>query len=257
MDQKIKTVAHIGYTAKGVVYALTGILALMAALDLGGQKLGKLQIIEFLENQAFGKIILALLGLGLSCYAFWRFIQSLQDPEGIGNDAKGIVKRISFFISGAVYLGLGIYAITEIFRENEGGGNSMPAGGQTETYLLVIIGLGLAIKSIYQFIKAIKGDFLDKFDLNSISDSQKRGIIKKLGYSGLVSRGIVVGIISYFFIKAGMDLSSSGDIKGTKEAFSFLEQSTSGPWLFALVSIGLLCYGVYMFAMAKYRSYDD
>ncbi len=257
MDQKIKTVAHIGYTAKGVVYALTGILALMAAFNLGGQKAGKLQIIEFLENQAFGKIILGLLGIGLACYAFWRCIQSLQDPEGIGNDTKGIIKRISFFISGAVYMALGIYAIVEIFKEQSSGGSGMPIDGPTGKYILLIIGIGLGIKSIYQFIKAIKGDFLKKFNLSAMSNSKKVSWIKKIGYAGLISRGIVVGIIAYSFIKAGMNLSSSTAVKGTKEAFSFLEQSTSGPWLFALVSIGLLCYGIYMFAMAKYRSFDD
>ncbi|MBQ0736072.1 DUF1206 domain-containing protein [Aquimarina celericrescens] len=257
MNQNIKTVAYIGYTAKGVVYALTGILALMTAFDLGGQKAGKLQIIEFLENQAFGKIILALLGVGLACYAFWRFMQSLNDPEGIGNDAKGIVKRISFFISGAVYLALGMYAIIEIFQEQGRSGSKMPIEEQSGKYLLIAIGIGLAIKSVYQFIKAIKGDFLNKFNFGTISSSKKKSIIKNLGYLGLIARGIVVGIISYFLIRAGMDLSSSNTIKGTKEAFSFLEQSTSGPWLFALVSIGLLSYGIYMFAMAKYRSFDD
>ncbi|MHA7059982.1 DUF1206 domain-containing protein [Aquimarina sp. M1] len=257
MDQKIKTVARVGYGAKGVVYAITGILAFMTAFNLGGQKAGKLQVIQFLEEQSFGKIILAILGIGLICYAIWRCMQSISDPEGIGSDGKGIVKRISFFISGAVYLALGIYSIIEIFKESSNGGNSSSLGGFA-TFVFITIGIALAIKSIYQFIKAIKGDFLKKFKISEISNVARKKFLKRIGYAGLISRGIVVGIIAYFFIKGGINASSSSEeMKGTSEAFSFIQQNTSGPWIFGLIALGLICYGIYMFAMAKYRSFDD
>ncbi|MDO6820165.1 DUF1206 domain-containing protein [Zobellia sp. 1_MG-2023] len=119
MNNKIKQVAYVGFVAKGSVYAITGILAFLAAFNLGGQKAGKLQIIEFLEKQPFGKFLLAALGVGLICYALWRFIQSIQDPENMGTDGKALVKRVSFFISGLIYLGLGIFAIVDIFYEPE------------------------------------------------------------------------------------------------------------------------------------------
>lgn len=256
MDQKIKTTAKAGYIAKGVVYALTGALSLSAAFGSGGQNAGKLQVIEFLEKQAFGKVILALLGLGLVCYAIWRFMQSIQDPEGIGSDTKAIIKRISFFISGVVYLGLGIFAIVEIFKQNTGGsGGSSFLTGDMRKYAFIAVGAALAIKGVYQFIKAYKGDFLKKFNIKSISSEKRRKSIKTFGYSGLVSRGIVVCIIAYILLKTGMS-GGSGEAKGTSEALSMLQQNTS-PWIFGIIAAGLIGYGLYMFAMAKYRSFDD
>lgn len=254
MDSKTKKVANIGFIAKGTVYAIIGILTLLAAFNLGGQKAGKLEVLDFLEKQPFGKVILGLLGLGLICYAIWRFIQSIQDPEGIGTDFKGIVKRISFFISGLFYLGFGLYTWVEIFKNNSGGGSSSLSSGNSQA-LLIIAGLGLAIKSIYQFIKAYKGDFLEKFNISAISDNSKRTAIKNLGYAGLISRGVVVGIICYFFLKAG--LGSGGSPEGTGKAFSFIQQNTSGPWLVGLVALGLICYGIYMLAHTKYRKFQD
>ncbi|MBG48337.1 MAG: hypothetical protein CML05_08630 [Pseudozobellia sp.] len=260
MDDKIKKAAFAGFIAKGAVYALSGLLALLSAFNLGGSKAGKFQVIEFLEQQPFGKILLALLGLGLICYAFWRFIQSIRDPEGIGSDKKGMVKRVSFFISGAIYLGLGLFAIFEIFYEPEkgSGGTLGFLGNQVKTYAFIIIGLALAGKGIYQFIKAYKGDFLKKFHISSLSDETKRKLIKNTGYAGLIARGILTSIVAYFFLKAGLSYSgaSSEEMKGTGEAFSFLQETTSGPWLMGTVAAGLICYGIYMFTLARYRQFD-
>ncbi|MDO1498990.1 DUF1206 domain-containing protein [Winogradskyella maritima] len=105
MDDKIKKVAYTGFIAKGAVYGITGILAFLAAFNLGGSKAGKFQVIEFLEKQPFGKVLLALLGIGLICYALWRFIQSIQDPENIGTDNKGLVKRVSFSLADSFIWG--------------------------------------------------------------------------------------------------------------------------------------------------------
>lgn len=258
MDRKVKKIAKTGYASKGLVYALTGILALGAAIGLGGQTEGKLGILKFLEDQPFGKFLLGILGVGLLCYAFWRFYQSIKDPEGIGTGGKGLAKRFGFFLSGLVYMALGAYAIFQIFNSSSGSGSSGKSMLPTDAlnYIFYAVAIGLAIKALFQWIKVYKGDFLKKFHLDTVSNVNTRKTIKWLGYAGLISRGIVVGIVAYFFFKAA-DTASKGDIKGTSEAFSFLRQNSEGPWLFGAVAFGLVCYGAYMFIMAKYRRFDD
>ncbi|MDT7829767.1 DUF1206 domain-containing protein [Pricia sp. S334] len=262
MDKRVKQTARAGYISKGAVYAITGILAFGAAAGLGSQSKGKLGVLEFLQNQPFGNVILGVLALGLLCYAFWRFYQSIKDPENIGSDAKGKGKRVGFFFSGLVYLGLAGFSAFQIFRDTGGGQQSGGGGGASSMlpqevvpYVFYAIAIGLAIKSVFQFVKAYKGDFLDKFYLESYSNIDTRKTIKWLGYAGLISRGVVVGIVSYFFFRAA-DGAGSEDVKGTAEAFSFLQES-SGPWLMGLVALGLICYGAYMFIMAKYRKFKD
>lgn len=258
MDEKIKKTARTGFVAKGIVYLLTGVLAFLAAFNLGGQKAGKLQVIDFLENQPFGKIILGALGIGLCCYALWRFIQSLQNPENIDSDTKGTIKRISFFISGLIYMGLGFVCFIKIFStSNAGGGKSSMIPADLQQYIFIIVGICLGVKSIYQFVKAYKGDFMSKFNLSATANQSKGKFIKNMALAGLIARGITVGVIAYFFIKGGLSLdSTSGEIKGTENAFSFLQQTSSGPWLMGLVAAGLACYGIYMFTMAKYRRFN-
>jgi len=258
MEEKIKKMARAGYVSKGVVYALTGFLAFGAASGLGGGSEGKLGVLKFLQDQSFGNILLGILGLGLLCYSFWRFYQSTVDPENIGDDEKGTGKRVGFFISGLIYLGLAIYSFYLIFNNGSSGGSSGAKSGLVPTeylsYIFYAVAAGMAIKSIFQFVKAYKGDFLKKFRISEISDTKKVKTIKWFGYAGLISRGVVVGIIAYFFFRAA-DTASTQNIKGTSEAFDFLRNS-SGPWLVGLVAVGLICYGAYMFAMAKYRRFN-
>ncbi|QCW99496.1 DUF1206 domain-containing protein [Aggregatimonas sangjinii] len=258
MDDRIKKIAKTGYASKGMVYALTGILAFGAAFGLGSTSEGKLGVLKFLQDQPFGNVLLGVLGLGLLCYSFWRFYQSIKDPENIGTDKKDVGKRIGFFFSGLVYLGLGIYSIYQITASSGGSGANKTSMIPSEylNYIFYAIAIGLAIKAVFQFVKAYKGEFLKKFYLDTISNVSTRKTIKWLGYGGMISRGIVVGIVSYFFFVAA-DTASKGNIKGTSEAFAFLRKNSEGPWLMGLVALGLVAFGLYMFIMAKYRRFDD
>lgn len=53
VKSKFKQIARIGYIAKGSVYGITGILTFLASFNLGGQKAGKLEVLDFLDNQPF------------------------------------------------------------------------------------------------------------------------------------------------------------------------------------------------------------
>ncbi|ELR68603.1 hypothetical protein C900_00206 [Fulvivirga imtechensis AK7] len=253
---------RIGHVAKGIVYGIAGILTLLAALNMGGQKAGKVQVLEFLQKQPFGNVLLILVAIGLACYAFWRFVQSVQDPQEKGNDTEGKVKRTGYFISGILYLGLAAYAI---IQATSGGGSS--SGGQSQqgivasllqsnagVLLVILIAAGLFAKSLYQFYRVYKGDFTRNIRSHRIPHSKAEKIVKHAGYAGFISRGILIGIIGYFFLQAALQ-HDPGEVQGSSGAFSFIQQSSYGPWLMALVAFGLVCYGVFMFIVAKYKHF--
>ena len=261
MNSKLKKMARAGYAAKGTVYGITGILTFLAAFNLGGQKAGQLQVLEFLDKQPFGNVLLVLLGLGLLCYTAWRFVQSIEDPENIGNDKKGKVKRVGFFISGLIYLGLAALAIWRVISSGSSPGSGGSSGKSsflaTETglYVLGAIGIITICVGIYQFIRIYKKTFMKKFDFRSMNDEKRRKTIKNSAYTGLASRGVLFLITGYFALHAAIT-SNPSEIKTTREAFSFLQESSYGAWLLGLVAAGLVGYAVYMFMMAKYRRFQ-
>lgn len=263
MDNNIEKMARTGFVAKGVVYGIIGMLTFMAAFNMGGQKAGQMQVLEFLEKQTFGNILLILMALGLACYAAWRFIQAVKDPENIGDDSKGKAKRAGFFCSGLLYLGIGVLAALKAFGSGSGGSgsgsetaqNSSFLASETGLWIIGIVGAGIIIAGIFQFVKAYKNDYEKKFNLSSLNDQKKRESIEKTARFGLSARGVILLIIGFFAIQAALD-SNPSEIKTTREAFSYLQDSSYGAYLLGLVAAGLVAYAVYMFLMAKYRRFN-
>lgn len=262
MDKNIKTMARTGFVAKGVVYGIIGILTFKAAFDMGGQKAGQMQVLEWLEKQTFGNILLVLMALGLLCYAAWRFVQAVKDPEHIGDDKKGKAKRTGFFFSGLLYLGIAVMAALKAFGSGKGSSGSSGSAQQssflaseTGLWVLGIIGAGIIIAGIFQFVKAYKNDYYKKLGLATLGDEKKRESVKKTAEFGLSARGVILLIIGFFAVKAAVN-SNPSEIKTTQEAFSFIQESAYGPWLMGLVAAGLIAYAVYMFLMAKYRRFQ-
>jgi hypothetical protein len=77
----IDRLARMGYVAKGVVYVVIGSLALREALGFGGETTGPSSAFRSIGSQPFGSIMVALLAAGLACYALWKLVQGIMDPD--------------------------------------------------------------------------------------------------------------------------------------------------------------------------------
>ncbi len=260
MNAKLKIIVRTGYAAKGSVYAIVGILTFLGAFNMGGGQTSKFEVLKFLERQLFGNFLLILMALGLVSYALWRFIQSFSDPEHVGSDTKGMLKRAGFFISGMLYTG---FAITAVMRVMIAGKSNNSSGSPENSHflsttlgliLLGLIGFIIIISAFLQFKKAYKEEFLKEFDISSIGDEKKRKTLEATAKFGLSARGLIFLIIGYFAVYAAWR-SKPSEVKTTKDVFSFIEDSSFGVWMLGLVAAGLVAYSIYMFLLAKYRKF--
>lgn len=259
----IENFARVGLTAKGVVYCLVGILAFMAAFELGKnstQSAGKQGVFQFIQEQPFGKWLLAIVALGLVCYTIWRFIQGIKDTENKGDDAKGIAVRMRYVFSGLVYGALAYLAANMVLGNsngNGGGSNSretlasellhQPFG----QWLVGIVAVITMLTGIYQVYYALS----DKYKKNVHAAGMKHEIEEKMvrmGKIGYIARGVVWLVIGYLFLKAALQ-SDAQEAGGSADAFHFLENATYGSYLLGAVAIGLIFYGIFMFMRAKYQ----
>ena len=107
----IRALARFGFAAKGTVYLLIGLLALLAATgQRGGQTADKKQAVQTLQGLPGGAVLLGLIAFGLLGYIVWRFTQAVVDTESKGSDAKGLGRRIGYVGSGLLYASLALYA---------------------------------------------------------------------------------------------------------------------------------------------------
>ncbi len=77
----IKGFAKFGLFSKGVVYCISGILALMAAMEIGkssGKEADKEGVFKFIYEQPFGQVFLSIIAIGLLCYSAWRLLQGFR-----------------------------------------------------------------------------------------------------------------------------------------------------------------------------------
>lgn len=253
----IERLARLGYAALGVVYALVGILALQAAFTAGGRTTGTQGALLEIVTEPFGEVLLAIIALGLIGYALWQWVRGFMDPDGAGSDAKGLAKRTGYIISGIGYGALAVIAVQLIMGSGGGGGNSaqdwtarlmaQPFG----RWLVGLIGLVVIGVGIYQLYKAYTAKFRQRFKLREMDQTEEKWATRS-GRLGLGARGVVFGLIGIFFVQAAWqyDPDQAG---GLGKALQTLAQQPYGPWLLGIVALGLVAYGAYSFALARYR----
>jgi hypothetical protein len=257
-EKWIEYFARTGIIAKGIVYCLIGLLTLLAALGFRGQKMDKADAFKVIYEQPFGKTLLIIIAIGLFGYVTWRLFQSIRDIDNKGNDSKAIMIRIGYAFSALIYLSLGIYAFKLALE-----GSSSGEGDAQKTLVSKlldypggawILGIVAAIIIINGFRQIYKGS-LKRFMKNvNFYQSKHASIFERAGIVGYVSRGVVLLIIGYFFLRAALNKNAS-EAQGTKGVFDFLENNF-GSLLMGAVAFGLLGYGIFMFVKARYQKID-
>ena len=259
----VKWLARSGYAAKGVVYMVVGGLALAAALGRGGSSApdqrGALRTI--LEGP-FGQVLLGLVAVGLFGYALWRFVMAAQDTEGDGSDAKGVVKRTGYAVSGLVYAGLAVAAAGLVLGSSGGGGGSGSGGSAQDwtarlmaqpfgRWLVGIVGVIVIAVGLYQFYRAYSAKFREKLLLSRMSQTEETWATR-VGRLGFAARGVVYAMIGWFLIQAALQ-SNPSQAGGLGQAFRELSSAPYGPLLLGIVALGFIAYGVFALALARYR----
>lgn len=254
-EQRLTTLARLGFAARGLVYILIGWFAIDAARS-GGAPQDNRAALQSLADGGLGQALLAVIALGLLGYAAWRLSEAIFDPERHGRDAKGAATRAGFAISGLVHVGLALFAARLAARS--GGGSSgdaeadsgaawlmsQPAG----VWLLGLVGLLLLGGAAGNFVEAYKA----KFARYLRSDAPARASVINAGRLGYAARGVVFALIGWFAIRAALaaDPEQAG---GTGQALRELQSQSYGPLLLGIVALGLLLFGVFSLVQARYR----
>jgi hypothetical protein len=114
-NRGLALLARSGYAARGVVYLIIGGLAVVAASGQGGQTTDTHGALTSLLTQPFGKIVLAIVALGLIGYALWRVVQALADVDHHGTDPKGLATRGGLLVSAVTHALLALFALSLTF----------------------------------------------------------------------------------------------------------------------------------------------
>jgi Domain of Unknown Function (DUF1206) len=249
--------ARIGLVARGVVYAVIGVLALKLALGDGGDATSHQGALQTIAQGPFGKVLLALVALGLIGYATWRLVRAAM---GHGPEASDDTKdRIKSLVSGIVYAALCVTALQILFGSGSGGGPAnnpdQATGGVLDwpagQVLVVIAGLIFIGVAIDQARQGIQRRFLEDSKTEQMSEGTEKAFTL-VGLTGHVARAVVFALIGWFLIRAAIDYDPDKAV-GLDGALAKLGQSTYGPLALGVVAAGLVAFAVYSIFDGRYR----
>jgi hypothetical protein len=248
--------ARAGLAARGAVYIVIGVLAIKLALGDGGKATNQQGALQTIAKQPFGTVLLILVAVGLAGYASWRLLRAAvgHGPEA-SDDAK---ERIDGFVSGLGYAALCVTAVKILAGSGAGGGGSNPdkttggvLGWPGGTWLVAIAGAIIVGVGLQQGYKAFKQRFLDDSKTGEMSHRVRQGYTV-LGVAGYLARMVVFVLIGYFLIRAALDYDPDKAV-ALDGALAHLGHTAYGPVLLGLVAAGLVCFGAYSIADARFR----
>jgi uncharacterized protein DUF1206 len=252
--------ARLGYVAKGVVYVVIGFLALREALGVGGKATDPSGAIQSVGAQPFGGVMLALLAAGLTCYALWKVVQGVMDPDGKGSDAHGILRRVCYVGSGAIHGALAFTAAQSILGAEDSSEDAATASaiayqpplGQT---LVGLVGLGVIGVGLYQPYAAYETKFRDDDLRLDLMSETERSWVSQTGRVGTAARALAIGAAGAFLVLAAYQ-SDPSETRGLGAALEALQHQPLGSYMLGAIAVGFLVYGVFTFAIARYRRID-
>lgn len=250
--------ARVGFLCKGVVYILLGILAVLTALDAGGETTDPKGVVRRVADTPFGGIVLATIVCGLAAYVLWRLIAAFSDTENHGSDAKGLASRAGHLGSAVAYSLVTVYALRILLT-----GNGVPDNDEAQTWTarllsapggflvvilagLIVIGVGVA-----QFWIAWNEGFTKFLRKYSIDRGPRRWVVRA-GKAGYMARGVVFGLVGAFLIMAALQ-SDAHQARGMEGVLDAVAGQRYGQWLLAVIASGLTCFGVYTVVESRYR----
>ena len=248
-------IARAGYVAKGMVYATVGILAGQVALGIGGKTTGAGGAVESIGSQPFGRAMLVLLAAGLLCYALWKLVQGIMDPDDKGSDVSGIMRRAGYGGSALIHGGLAFSALEELFG-TEGHSTSLDAwtaqlmSQPFGRWLVALVGLVVLGIGLYQLYAGVTARYRE--DLKTYQMDAAGRWTMLTGRVGTTARAVVILVAGSFVLLAGYQADPS-ETRGLGDTLQTIIHQPFGPYSLGIIAVGLVLYGIFMLVVARYR----
>jgi hypothetical protein len=247
-------VARSGYVVSGLLHVVIGYLAIRIALGTGGGSADQSGALAALAAKPGGIIALWVATIALLIMALWRLAETVlgrsTDPKKQAVTTE-ILDRATALALAVVYSGFA-YSTFGFARGNGKSTGAQNSGVsarlmQTATGTVVLILGGLIVVAVggYHVYKGASRTFLD--DLAGTSSA----LVRRLGLIGYIAKGIVIAGAGVLVILAA-SLSEPNRATGLDAALKTLGAQPYGAILLILAGLGIIVYGFYSFAMARY-----
>jgi len=246
--------ARAGLTARGVIYILVGWVAVLVALGHSSREADQQGALHLLAGKSYGLVSLWLLGLGFAGYALWRLSEA---AFGVTGDRPGAGPRLKSLARAVIYAGLSYLTFTVISgtdRSQSARQQDMTATAMQHPAGRVLVGIaGLVIVAcgVTLVVEGGRKKFM-KYLQTARMSARVRRVVKLLGTTGTIARGLVFALAGVLVIDAAIAHKAS-ESGGIDKALLTLRDQPFGEFLMMLAALGLIIFGVYGLCEARWR----
>lgn len=253
-SQAAHVLARAGLVARGVIYILIGLVAILVALGQSSQQADQQGALQLLAGKAYGLVALWLLGTGFAGYALWRLSAAAFGGAGEGSGAGPRLKSVAQAVFYAAFAVLTFQIVfgtpgnesrkqqdvtASIMRHGAGGQVLVGIAGA----IIVIVGAGLVVAGVRRkFLKHL---------LRSQLSHRTRRVVEPLGVVGTVARGLVFALTGALVVDAAITYNPSK--AGLDKALLTLRGEPFGVVLLIVAAAGLIVFGLYGLCEARWR----
>jgi len=253
----VQWLARAGYAARGLVFVILAYFTAAAAIA-GGQPVGGTDALRTLLWAPLGSALVAMLTVGLLCFALWREAQFILDLDRIGSDAMGLARRVAYGGAGVFYAGFALVSLSMLVgpdvATSEGEVHDWSAWLLHQPFgrvALGAIGVAIIIAAVCIGVAGTRAQFRRRIELEPAA----RRLVAALGCVGYLTRAAVFLLIGVFIIFAAFR-SNPREAAGLAGALMAIKDQAYGGVLLAVTALGLLAFGAYGLAEALYRRID-
>jgi hypothetical protein len=254
----VQRLERFGFLIRGLIYIVIGLLALELAVGAGGAATNPTSAIALIGHQPFGKLLLAVIAVGLAGYALWGFVRAIFDPLGRGTDTKGWIDRAGFLFSGISYAGLLVPTVLALLNMPGGSAQGNTAGlpaawmtGPSGKGLVIAFGLFWILAGVGQLAAASSAHFMRDLKTSTMS-AQEIKTMTWLGKIGYAARGIVFVLIGVIILQTAFAVGVRQG-QGFDGALAALAHAPYGGILLGAVATGLILFGAFSALCAKWN----
>jgi hypothetical protein len=256
---------RVGWFAKGVVYVVAGVLALVVAAEASGwssaatapnKEASPTGALKTIAQMSGGALLMWALAGGMLLYAAWRVVSALLPG---GSDTEALAKRIGYVVSAVIYITFAVTAISlarSAHAKANGNSTVTSLSGRLMAHsggrlVIGVVGAITIAVGLYRLVKGVRGDVTDELDLSTLSP-QRRRWTKRLGEIGEIGRGIGIGLIGFFLLQAAVtyDVAQATGLDG---ALRRLATETWGVLVVIVIGVGFAAYGLFCLATFTHR----
>jgi hypothetical protein len=246
--------ARFGLTARAFVYGVVGWLGLQIALGHHPHQANQRGALAEVARGDLGQALLWILGFGLAAYAIWRLSEAAY---GTGANGSGKLARAQSAASGLIYAGLCVSTFTFVAGTSRTGQRQ-----QQETltarvmrndagrWLVGAVGVVVIAIGVFLIAEGITRRFERQLRMDEMSP-RARVIVSRLGSVGSIARGLVFAVAGGLVIAAAVTFDPH-ESTGLDGALRTLAGEPYGPWLVGALALGMIAFGVFGFAAARW-----